>query len=246
MHRRVILQGEGLTMNTPSKRLNIILFSSKCDYAKEYRELLSNFNVRVIEIENEKFCQVILESIKSNGILVDISAYMRSSPQTRELLASLEKIYPTARIRYNKDICSAELIILNEKKQITLRDFLENRCRPFHARRLRMNNRMAINLNARLFWEQDGKEEEFFCTTSNISQNGLFLVDEVNELPTGTKVKIQLLELSRDSYIYGTITRSIRWGERFFQAPGFGVHIDSMDDEVLDDYMELAKVSKLI
>jgi hypothetical protein len=233
-------------MNMPNKRLNIILFSSKCDYAKEYRELLRNFNVRVVEIENEKFCQVILESIKCNGILVDISAYMRSSPQTREFMTSIEKIYPTARIRYNKDSSSVELVILAEKKQITLKEFLESRCASFHARKLRMNGRMAINLNARLFWEQSGKEEEVPCTTSNISQNGLFLVNESDNLPIGTKVKILLLELSRDSYIYGTITRSIRWGERFFHAPGFGVHIDSMDDEVLDDYMELAKVSRLI
>jgi hypothetical protein len=228
-------------MEMPNKRLNIGLFSQKCEHTEEYRKLLSNFNVRVIEIGSEKFFQVILESIKCNGILLDIPAYVKSSPETREFAMDLGKIYPTARTRYNKYTESMELIVLEEKKQITLYEFLENRCRSFDARKLRTDGRMPLNLNTRLFLEQGGEQNEVLCSTSNISQNGLFLLHESDNFPVGAKVRIQILELGKDGFIHGTVTRSMKWGEKLFQAAGLGIRIDKMDKDIFDDYIELTR-----
>jgi hypothetical protein len=186
-------------MNMPNKRLNIALFSSKSECTKEYKELLRNFDVRVVEIGSEKFCKVALESIKCNGILLDIPAYMKSSPQTKEFMTNLEKIYPTARVRYNKDTRNAEVIVLEERKQITLHEFLEKHCRSFKARKLRTNGRTVVNLSVRLFLEKSSREIR--CTTSNISQGGLFLVHYTDDLLLGSKVRMQILELGKHNFM---------------------------------------------
>jgi len=219
--------------------LVICLFSFRSKYNREYKELFNKFNIQIVEIGDEEQCKFVLSSIKCNGILIDIPTYIKSSMYTKEFMSNIESIYPTARIRYSIENHEVELMMLSERRQISLHEFLEDHCANFDAKVLRKHKRVALNLNLHLFYENDGESAEFFCTSANISENGLFIVNGTDRLHTMTKVKIQILELNKDSFLYGTVVRALEWGEKYFHAPGIGIRIDHIDDEIYEDYIKL-------
>jgi len=220
-------------------RLVICLFSYESKNNSEYRELLSKFDVQVVEIENENHCKSVLHSTKCNGILIDIPTYIKSSVSIKELMSNVEYIFPTARIRYCKEINEMELTVLSQRSQVSLQDFLENYCAKFNARILRRHKRFALNLNLRLSWEFKDKLKELLRTSANVSESGLFVVDNNNGLFVMDKIKIQIQELSKDHFLHGTVVRKMEWGEKPFHAPGFGIRIDHVDEEILGGFVEL-------
>jgi len=234
-------------MTTSSKdegklsNLVICLFSYESKHNSEYIELLRKFKVKVVETENEEHCLNALHSTECNGILVDILTYIRASIYTKELIAHIEDIYPAARIRYNPESKDMELTNLSKRSQLPLQDFLENYCACFDARRLRKHKRLLLNLNLRLSWEHEGKPQEFLCTSVNVSESGLFIVDKSSDLNVMDSVKIQIMELSEDHFLQGTVVRKLGWGERHFHAPGFGIRIDHIDSEIHEDFMKLTQ-----
>jgi hypothetical protein len=133
-----------------------------------------------------------------------------------------------------------DLIFSGETNIIALSEFLE-RCRMFAARKIRKYDRIVINLNVRVFCEAEGKPSEVLCTSANISEDGLFVINRTGSLPMGASVKVQILELGAEGFLYGTVMRSLEWGEKRFQAPGFGIRIDGADKEIFTDYIELIK-----
>jgi len=222
-------------------QLVICLFSFESKNNNEYRELLSKFNVQVVEIENEEQCQPVLHSTKCNGVLIDIPTYIKSSIYIKELMSNIENIYPAARIRYCKENNEMELTILSKRSQVSLKEFLEDYCANFDARILRRHKRLQINLNLRLYWEHKGKPKELLCTTVNVSESGFFIANKVNGLHIMDKVKIQILELNKNHFLHGTVVRKLEWGERHFHAPGFGIRIDSIDKEIHEDFIKLTR-----
>jgi hypothetical protein len=222
-------------------RLVMCLFSFKSKNNSDYIKLLSKFNVQIVEIEDEEHCQIALQSINCNGILIDIPTYIKSSMYIKEFISHIEDIYPSARIRYNGESEEIELAMLSERNQISLQEFLENYCANFDARRLRRHKRLVLNLNLRLFWEHEDKSADFLCTSVNISESGLFIVDRTSGLHILAKVKIQILELHKNHFLHGTVVRSMEWGEKHFHAPGFGIRIDHIDEEIYEDFVKLTK-----
>jgi len=224
-----------------AQSLVICLFSYESKNNSEYRELLSKFDVQIVEMENEEHCKTVLHSIKSNGILIDIPTYIKSSISIKELMSNIEDIYPTARIRYCKDSNEMELTILSQRSQVSLQEFLENYCAKFDARILRRHRRLTLNLNLRLFWENKGKSKEFLCTCVNVSESGLFIVDRSSDFRITTNVKIQILELGETHFLHGTVVRKLKWGEKYFHAPGFGIRIDHIDEEIYEGFVRLTR-----
>lgn len=227
-----------INSNLPGERLCVCLFSFKSANRHEYKRLLGNFNVRVIDIEKEEHFNVFLESVSFNGILIDIPTYIKSSMESKEFLSDISEIYPAARISYNKKADDMDLIVSGEMHKVSLHEFLD-RCGSFTARKLRRYKRIPSCLNIRLAFEHDGEPTELLCTSTNISEDGMFVVTFTNNMPVGTDVKIQVLELNKNGSLRGTVMRSLKWGEKPFQAPGFGVRISGAEKEVFADYMKL-------
>jgi len=219
----------------------ICLFSYESKHNNEYIELLRKFNVQILETKNEKHCQIVLHSTNCNGILIDIPTYIKSSIHTKELMANIEDIYPAARIRYNAESKEMELTNLSKRSQMSLKEFLENYCAKFDARRLRKHRRLLLNLNLRLLWKHKGESKEFLCTSINVSESGLFIVDRASGLAIADNVKIQIMELSKKHFLHGTVVRKLGWGEMHFHAPGFGIRIDRIDEEIQEDFVKLTK-----
>jgi len=217
--------------------LVICLFSFESKNNNEYKELLSKFNVQVVEIENEEQCQSVLHTTKCNGILIDIPTFIKSSIYIKELMSNIENIYPAARIRYCKENNEMELTILSKRSQVSLLEFLETYCANFDARILRRYKRVPLNLNLRLSCKHKGT----LRTTVNISEGGFFIVDKASGWHISDKVKIQILELSEIHFLHGTIVRKLEWGEKHFHAPGFGIRIDSIDKEIHEDFIKLTQ-----
>ncbi|GHV17365.1 hypothetical protein AGMMS49938_18110 [Fibrobacterales bacterium] len=224
------------------KKIRIALLAFKSENLKEYKAILDKFDAKVIEIEREEDCKIFFESIKWNGILIDIPTYIKCSQKTKDLISDFNKIYPTARIRYDSSKSCMDLTILEEGKKIELNEFLEDRCAHFNARHLRKYKRAMINMNCKVLAELNGNPLEIFCTTANISENGLFIMNRSDYLAIGKSVKIEIKELGNpDKVIYGTIVRSLNWGDYPFHAPGYGIRIDNIDSEIVQEYLKLAR-----
>jgi len=226
------------TLNSSGERLCICLFGFKSENRHDYRKLLDSFNVRIIDIEKEEHFQVFFESVKINGILIDIPTYIKSSEETKNFISNLNSIYPSARIRYNKAISGVELFISGEMHAVPLQEFL-NRCCFFPARKIRRYKRIPCNLNVRIAFEHEGKPVEILCSSADISEDGMFVIILTENLPLGANVKIQVFELGKDGFLHGIVMRSLEWGEKMFHAPGYGIRISSVDKEVFADYMAL-------
>ena len=216
------------------------MFSFKSENRQDYKKLLGNFNVRIVDVEKEEHFRVFLESVSFNGILIDIPTYIKSSSEAKEFLAGLSAIYPTARISYNKTTANMDLILAGEMHLTSLQEFL-TRCSVFAARKIRRYKRIPSSLNISIAFEHEGKPTEIHCTSANISEDGMFVITLTNNMPVGSNVKIQVLELDKTGFLRGTVMRSLEWGEKPFQAPGIGIRISAADKEVFANYMNLIK-----
>ncbi|MCL2207304.1 MAG: PilZ domain-containing protein [Fibromonadales bacterium] len=226
------------SLNSSEERLSICLYAFESKYRQEYRKLLGNFNLRVVDIDREEQFRAFFESVRFNGVLIDIPTYIKSSSRTKEFISSLVVIYPSARMSYKEENSSMSLILTGETGLISLQEFLD-RCRFFDARKIRRHKRIATSLNLRITVEHEDKPDEILCTSANISEDGMFIITLTDSLPMGTNVKIQILELDIDGFLRGTVIRSLEWGEKPFHPPGFGIRISSADKEILAGYIAL-------
>lgn len=166
-----------------------------------------------------------------SGFVVDIQMAVRASETEKNLLQTLEGIFPNIRTNWNPAVGFRALSNDNSKSgEENLIAFLQN-CRDFKERALRKDKRMAKYFNA-LFCPIDASEETAQrAYTLDISSGGLF-VGTCDPPAVGSLLLVTLQELHARPFKI-LVKWRMGWGIAMC-IPGFGGSFVDLDSELVE------------
>lgn len=166
-----------------------------------------------------------------NGIAVDLPTKIKNMRFEREFVHNILGRYPVAYLRFDKRSGKiASYYYGNAGRETGLRAFVENRCRPFPARRVRtVYQRKDVHLNVLLSPKPDfDKTETERTVTMNLSRTGCNIFTARQWGPNGD-VWLVINELADSTPIRGIVRWKIDWGESL-RVPGIGVEFVGMSE----------------
>jgi hypothetical protein len=168
-----------------------------------------------------------------NGLLVDILALVRADQNEKSIANECMNFYPSMRIKWDARHKTIHVLRFSlsppSEPESAFRMFIEERCKPFAARSLRVFNRKNINLNILLSLDchfSDEKASKTFLL--DLSQGGCFL-HTVQTLNNGQWVWLRCLELSDPTPILAVVCWQLQWGLKQ-QISGIGVKFESLSE----------------
>lgn len=179
-----------------------------------YAEALSGTGVSydIASSFNEMSCLAVENAY--NGLLIDILTLVRSSKEEKVIAYECINLYPVLRVKWENKKKKINLSPLEQSFSpdavSTLQLFIESRCRPFPARRLRRHSRRDYNLNVLLSLDGTFSDKSIKTFSLNISLTGLFLHTSLT-LDPGQTVWLRFVEFS-DQPIATTVRWSLDWG----------------------------------
>jgi len=169
-----------------------------------------------------------------NGLLVDILTLVRSTKEEKVIAYEIINLYPVLRVKWENKKKKISLSPLEQSFSpdtvSALNFFIDSRCRPFTARRLRSHNRKSYNFNVLL--SQDGMFSEHntvktFCL--NISKAGVFLHTPEAYQP-GTAVWLRFVDFSDLAPVAAQVRWSLEWGVSR-SVPGIGLSFENLSED---------------
>ena len=164
-----------------------------------------------------------------NGLLIDILTLVRSSGEDKVIAYECINLYPVLRVRWENKKKKISLSPLEQSfspdTASVLKFFVEQRCTPFCARRLRKHNRKSYHLNVLLSLDSLFDERDTIKTFSlNISPGGIFIYTP-QVLEKGRTVWLRFAEFPGLGSVQATVRWSIEWGHSR-SIPGAGLEFD--------------------
>jgi Tfp pilus assembly protein PilZ len=169
-----------------------------------------------------------------NGILFCIASIIGVDQTGKSFIQTLEQIYPTARIRWNKEKEAFAIVATRSGHIQTPTDFL-NLCSGFAPRRLRKNERQAKTLNVIISSSHDLSNAVRTCSI-NISLHGCFL-HTFEKWEIGDPIFVQIQDMPSKTVIEGKVIRYVPWGVPF-RVQGIGVHFTGISKEQIKDLQQ--------
>jgi hypothetical protein len=167
----------------------------------------------------------------SNGILFCISAIVGLDQAGKSFVQTLEQIYSTARLRWNKEKGTFALLTARSGNAQTISDFL-NICSCHTPRCLRKNERYAKTLNVLISSAPD-LSDPVRAHSIDISLRGCFLAAH-QDWKVGDPVYVEIQEMANKTIIEGKVARYVPWGTPY-RVQGIGVHFAGITKDQIKD-----------
>ena len=204
----------------------ILIIVNDHEAAHAYAEALSGTGsgYDIVSSFNEMSCMAVENEY--NGLLIDILTLVRSSKEEKVIAYECINLYPVLRVKWESKKKRINLSPLEQAFSpdavSTLLLFVESRCRPFPARRLRKFSRKDYNLNVLLSPDGLFTEDTTVKTFSlNISRDGLFL-HTTQAFAVGQTVWLRFVEFFDQTPIGATVRWTLEWGQSRC-IPGIGL-----------------------
>ena len=211
----------------------ILIVAKDNEAGQAYAETLRGIGVGydIVSSFNEMSCLATENAY--NGLLVDILTLVRSSKEEKVIAYEFFNLYPVLRVKWE-----------NKKKQINLspleqsfspdttsalKFFIESRCSPFPARRLRRHSRKTYNLNVLLSTDGMFSDNDTIKTFSvNISRTGIF-IHTTRDYEPGDTVWLRFVEFSDQAPFAARVCWSLEWGQSRCIA-GIGLRFERLTE----------------
>jgi Tfp pilus assembly protein PilZ len=216
----------------------IAIFTSDHEEEKILAESLQSFKVSNNFATNIRDLKNNLYEQPCNGILCSIASLIGLDHSNKTFIQTLERIYPVARIRWNRAKGTFAFISSRSGRVETIEDFLTI-CADFHPRRLRRSERLSSTLNSLISHAPDLAEPERTFTT-NISMRGCF-IHTSREWNVGESVFIQIQELPDKNILEGKVVRYVAWGTPF-RVQGIGIQFADFSEEQRKELQRLLSI----
>jgi len=214
--------------------IKILIVVKDTEAGEAYAEALNQIGVDydIASSFSEMSCLAIKNPY--NGLLVDILTLVRSSKEEKVVAYEFINLYPVLRVKWETKKNKISLSPLEQSfspdTASALKFFIENRCRPFTARRLRSHNRKSYNFNVQL--SPDGRFSEHttiktFCL--NISKAGVFL-HTPEAFEPGTTVWLRFVDYADLEPVAASVRWSLEWGVSR-SVPGIGVCFEGLSED---------------
>jgi Tfp pilus assembly protein PilZ len=170
-----------------------------------------------------------------NGLLIDMVALIRTGRDEKSLAYDCINLYPSRRIRWDN---KKNLLVFEQSShtepELAMREFIEDACKSFNARKSRISPRKHVIMNVLLSTEShlvDDNAEKTF--TVDISRGGAFIHTTQN-IERGKTVWFRFYDLTDQSPIKAEVCWSLAWGRQNL-IPGIGVKFESMTEAQAND-----------
>ncbi|WP_243374263.1 PilZ domain-containing protein [Geotalea sp. SG265] len=225
------------------KSIKLLVVSSEGEAMDAYRQALDQAGVSYDAATSFHLLSDMVREEAYNGIIIDMLTLVRAGKDEKKLAYELMNFFPTTHIKWDTRTKVISLSMLGEMsppEAITaLNRFIDERCRPIGARRLRMHPRRDVALQIQLSTDpgfpEAGTDRTF---TVNISREGCFL-HTTRPVETGDTVWLKIQGMADQTPIKGTVCWKVEWGEKLV-VPGIGVHFDEIGP------LQLAALAKLL
>jgi Tfp pilus assembly protein PilZ len=215
------------------KNTRILLIVKNDTSRNVYVEILDKIGVAFDIVTSFIDASSKARSTPYNGLVVDVLTLIRADQNEKRIALECMNFYPSTQIKWEAKSKTIHLLMFSHtshsEPESALRMFIEERCKPFAARSLRLFNRKNIILNLLFSLDchcSDEKASKTFLL--DISQGGCF-VHTVHALDNRQDVWLRFLELSDQMPIKAVVCWQLNWGVKR-QIPGIGVRFESFSE----------------
>ena len=218
---------------TPMENTRILLIVNEDAAKNAYAEILDKVGVAYNTVTSFSDASSMARNTAYNGLLVDVMTLIRADQNERNIALECMNCYPSTQIKWdakNKTVRSLTFLqTLYPESESAFRMFIEERCKPFSARTLRIFNRESIVMSLLFSIDCDCSDEKALKTfLINLSLGGCF-IHAVQTLYKGQEVWLRLLELSDPTPIKAVVRWQREWNTKR-QIPGIGVKFELLSE----------------
>ena len=202
---------------------------------------LTGVDVDIVASLNE--LHELLSNGSFNGVMVDLNTKVNASKEEKAIMHNLLEQFPLAQLKFEKETgCVRSFHFGQASGSETLVAFINEECRSFSPRPLRLTQRAEVNFNVLLIPVDHAIALETDRTvTINVSKGGCFLYF-VGGLTIGNRIKMIYQELEDQTPIHGEVRRQILWGKTM-QIPGIGIRFKDIRENQLEEICRIGNLA---
>lgn len=218
--------------------VKIILVSRKGEPEKAYLSELKKIGIKADVVSSFKELFKKMLETPYNGVLVDLMIRIGAPREDKVLVHEVLETFPVITMRWDTKTGVMSTFYYGQfKSGGTLKDFIDQECRSFKARKVRSSIRRNFHLNVMMSKNGDFSKENVIKTiTLNISGGGCFLYN-TEDMGGISNVWIILKELDDKRPIHCEIRWIHAWGETM-RIPGLGLKFLDISESHLEELSE--------
>jgi hypothetical protein len=169
------------------------------------------------------------------GVMIDLITSMKASREEKGVAQEILDVFPLIQLKLENETGTIRTISFGSSSgNGSLVDFVNNECRIFTPRTIRLSVRKSINFNVVMSKEEHMNEKLLERTvTMNAFQGGCFLFSSQDWLST-SNVWFIINELQDKSPIKGDVRWAVSWGKNM-AIPGIGISFNKIKPEQLEE-----------
>jgi Tfp pilus assembly protein PilZ len=201
---------------------------------------LTGVEVDIVSSLNE--LHELLSKNAFNGVMVDLNTKVKASKEEKAMMQNLLEQFPLAQLNFEEKTGHVRAFHFGQAcGGETLGAFINEECRSFSARPLRLTRRAEVNFNVLLIPVDDAIALETDRTvTINVSEGGCFFYF-VDGLTIGSRIKMVFKELGDKTPILGDVRWQVLWGDTM-QIPGIGVRFEEIRENQLEEICRIGNL----
>ncbi len=198
-----------------------------------YVEILGKIGVACDSVVSFADASSMARNTPYNGLLVDVLTLIRADQNEKSIALECMNYFPSTQIKWDAKSKTVHLLMFSQTSHVevdlAIRMFIEERCKPYAARTLRVYNRKTFILNFLFSLDCHCSDKKASKTFSlDLSQGGCFL-HTVRTFDEKQGIWLCCLELSDQTPIKAVVCWQLKWGLKR-QIPGIGVKFESLSE----------------
>lgn len=222
--------------------IKLALACKKGKARQAYVDAIKSTGVEVDIVSSLNELHELLSNGSFNGVMVDLNTKVKASKEEKAMMQNLLEQFPLAQLNFNEKTGHVRSFHFGQASgSETLDAFINEECRSFSARQLRLTRRAEENFNVLLIPVDDSLALETDRTvTINVSTGGCFLYF-VDGLRIGSRIKMVYQELEDQTPILGEVRWQILWG-KIMQIPGVGIRFVDIRENQLEEICRIGNL----
>jgi len=212
-----------------TKVAKVVLVSAEGVAKQAYLTALNSFDLQVDPVSSFTELYALLSKKPYNGIIVDIRTKVKASREEKELTNELLDTFPVLQLKLDKKTGLVRNYFYGQTRDSgTLETFINQECRSFKARKIRLSKRQKIHFNIILSKTGSFEKKDVILTvTINVSKRGCFIYS-ADDFDINSKVFFIIKEIGEEKENIAEVIWKMTWGETM-QIPGIGVKFENIE-----------------
>ncbi len=219
--------------------IRLILVSIEGNALQVYLNAIKILGVQLDTVSTFKELYDRLSKNAYNGILVDFKTKLKAPREEQELTDEVLDQFPLLQLKLGNEPGLIRTFYYGQTREYgPLDKFVNEECRAFKARTIRLSSRSKTHFNVILSKTGNFSKKDIDRTvTVNVSEGGCFFYS-IHNWKTNSNVWFALKELDDKNPIIGKVMWRVLWGEAM-QIPGIGIRFENISEEQLEQISDI-------